>query len=1027
MKLIQRLLVLLITVTMLLSGSFVQVFAAEETADGGSVVMSGSAADSAEDTVETKDDKTPAADADEKADAPADDVKAGEPAEEKSNDTAADTAEEAKNKDAADEKGEEPAETAATEEAEEPGAGKLIYECDDYTVTLEYGEKAGIPEGTVLDIREILADSEDKTECKEYKDYYDTTLEQLRSEKGGDAIAKLGFARFYDITLISGDKEIEPGDDVKLTFTYNKDSRESVKESNNEEDAIRVIHLTGSEETGEIKAEPIEKKDTDLTLENKELKKAEFNAESFSVYGIVYTVDFEYEGYTYSIAGESEIMLSALFARLKIEDSVEDVNSVEFTDCSLIRIEEADGDWRLVSLKSFKTEEKLTVTLEDKIIEIKVTDSDPGTAVARVSGDGGSTWTYHDVLVDNGTQTDGTYNGAFDQANSLNGEVIVELLKQDDSAYTMDSGFTFNNNNITSLTINGTNGKSTLTKNQTTAPMITTTGINTVNISSIVFNGNGSMTVLKNGGAVNTDAHSLTVSDCAFNNCQAGKDEEHTNGFGQGGGIYHSNADATVEITNTTFTGCRANGTGPDGQYGGGGGGFFTDALKLTVTDSTFDKCTTRERQGAGFFHKRVNGDPVSYCTVTGCSFNDCVSSHGGGGFESDAWHTTVKDSSFSGCKANKTDNAKGGAINVWADGKDDSSADTSLIIENCTFDGCTSIQQGGAVRSTALQTTISGSSFKECLCSAHSGGAVSCTNKNATAASITDCEFNDCHADNGNGGAWFSNAKSNTISGTSANKTAIINCSAKNGGAIYAQNLTVNNGTISGCSASANGGAIYGNSTITITDGTIGGCSATEKGGAIYGNSTITMIGGTVTGNTTGGNSAAVDANTKRKGIFFQGNVVIEGNTGSDGKARDVYIGFDTDQHICINKEGLGDSASIGVYIENTTEPAFTNHGQPGQMFATTDPAVASTVSNLDKLFSDRLDNGAMHGAPAESGSNSQKRVMWVVSQEPVAPTAVNHNYLPYILILIGGVAIMLMKIASDRRKRPEDNTEKE
>ena len=210
-------------------------------------------------------------------------------------------AQEAPEEEIAADNNEDQAEEAEAEDEEEDEtftAGTLTYECDEYTVTLEYGEKSEIPKGTELVVREISSDSDDAKEQEEYEEYYNRSLEQLRSENGGDAIAKLGFARFYDITLVSGDEEIEPGDDVKVTFTYSKDSRESVKEGNNEDDAIRVIHLTGSVETGEINAEPIEKKDTDLTLEDKELKKAEFTAESFSVYGIVYTVDFEYEGYT---------------------------------------------------------------------------------------------------------------------------------------------------------------------------------------------------------------------------------------------------------------------------------------------------------------------------------------------------------------------------------------------------------------------------------------------------------------------------------------------------------------------------------------------------------------------------------------------------------------------------------------------------------------------------------------------------------------------------------------------------------
>ena len=77
----------------------------------------------------------------------------------------------------------------------------------------------------------------------------------------------------------------------------------------------------------------------------------------------------------------------------------------------------------------------------------------------------------------------------------------------------------------------------------------------------------------------------------------------------------------------------------------------------------------------------------------------------------------------------------------------------------------------------------------------------------------------------------------------------------------------------------------------------------------------------------------------------------------------------------------------------------------------------------NLDKLFSDRLDNGEMHGmAVVEGSGNSRYRIMWGVVQTPVAPTNVDLQLLPYILILIGGAVLVLMKKVSDRRRKTEN-----
>ncbi len=1194
---------------MLLSGSFVQAFAEEETVESASVAVPETVSEEdSEDTKEAEEVK----EKEEKEKEEATVEKETASSEEETPDSAEETQElqEPAESDKQDKKSEE---AEDNKDAEAFTSDKLTFECDEYTVTLEYGKEAGIPEGTVLDVREISSDTDDAKEQKEYEEYYDRSLEQLRSEKGGDTIAKLGFARFYDITLVSGGKEIEPGDDVKVTFKYSKNSRESVKEGNKEGDAIRVIHMMESGKNGEIKAKPIEKKDTDLTLDKKELTEAAFTTDSFSVYGIVYTVDFEYEGYIYSIPGESEIMLSDLFESLHIEESIKDVKNVEFTDYSLIKVERSGEDWKLISLKPFNTEEKLTVTLEDKIIEIKVTDADSnntfllyrvrnaneyfktrlyisrsggsttlagnsgttvihdgsegwmdletfvkkydekyvfprysviaagdqgdgdralcaagffstqltglhgtaglypvtrtvgifsfegsasdtkydiditlndnslpvkvyvdenleyddvlieqsdsktytvtellavlgydgydvksskigtddvssvsveeltgtslagktisrpavpvtapptyytnafsytypkaykwtynsGTAVgddtliinletpiARVSNDGRNTWTYHSYLINNGTQGDGvTKIGAFDQANSLSDDVIIEMLYDAHERYTLVDGYTFNNSDISSLTIKGTDSKSTLVKNQTTAPMITTTGIYTVEFNNIIFDGNEKPTPNNFGGAVLTNAGELTVSGCKFTKCVAGNPG---NNKGQGGGFCHQNTNGKVTVTGCDFENCKANGS-KDNQ-GAGGGGFFTDALELSVSNSSFEGCTTYAYQGAGFFHKRLNDTVASKTTVTGCTFTACVSVWSGGGMESDARNVLVENSKFIGCKATSSSGGKGGAINIWANGENDTGKESTFTLSGCTFggdeagEGCTANQNAGAVRSTALNTIIENSTFTNCNAAAN-GGAVACTN-NKTIATVTDCTFKNCSA-------------------------------AGNGGAIESGRITLND--------------------ITVAD-----CSATGKGGAVHSGQTITMTGGSVTGCRTSGNSAALDADTAVSGLTFSGNIVVEGNTGSGGEARDVYLGTDTDRHIRIAGDGLGADASVGIYVDDANS-AFENHGKQGKLFAWTGNnggREASSFNNLDKFFNDRLEN--LHGMAAVEGSGNywKYRIMWP-NETPVAPTNVDLQLLPYILILIGGAVLILMKKVSDRRRKTEN-----
>lgn len=97
-----------------------------------------------------------------------------------------------------------------------------------------------------------------------------------------------------------------------------------------------------------------------------------FESDAFSVYAIVYTVDFTFSGYTYSIKGGSRIMLSALAEQLGLRDTkqdkdfdIADVDDVTFSDSSLVTVAKKDGDWELESRKPFTSTEKLTISMKD--------------------------------------------------------------------------------------------------------------------------------------------------------------------------------------------------------------------------------------------------------------------------------------------------------------------------------------------------------------------------------------------------------------------------------------------------------------------------------------------------------------------------------------------------------------------------------------------------------------------------------------------------------------------------------------
>lgn len=103
-----------------------------------------------------------------------------------------------------------------------------------------------------------------------------------------------------------------------------------------------------------------------------------FTTESFSEF--YFTVDFHNGDATYSIAGESSVLLSEVFAELGIDENSYDAESVVFSTPSLLSVErQADGDWLLTSLEAFNTEETLTITFSDgHEYVMRVTDASAG-------------------------------------------------------------------------------------------------------------------------------------------------------------------------------------------------------------------------------------------------------------------------------------------------------------------------------------------------------------------------------------------------------------------------------------------------------------------------------------------------------------------------------------------------------------------------------------------------------------------------------------------------------------------------
>ena len=159
-------------------------------------------------------------------------------------------------------------------------AKKLTAEGDGYTITMNCGAKAGIPEGSSLSAEEILQNASD------YQGYVSGAEKTLGVEEG-----EVSYARFFDITIIGPEgNEIQPREPVDVKIVLDDLQRE-VKG----DETPQVVHF-GDEHTEEI---DVEKRGSAVN----------FEAEGFSVYGVIATTSIEKtvlasDGHNYKVTVE---------------------------------------------------------------------------------------------------------------------------------------------------------------------------------------------------------------------------------------------------------------------------------------------------------------------------------------------------------------------------------------------------------------------------------------------------------------------------------------------------------------------------------------------------------------------------------------------------------------------------------------------------------------------------------------------------------------------------------------------------
>lgn len=246
------------------------------------------------------------------------------------------------------------------EEEVEQFQSHFEYENNSVKVIANAYDNAGIPEGASLHA-DYLVPGTPK---------YVAAVTAILKDTDNDPNKTTEFV-LYDIYFEHEGTRIEPNDNVDVTVSFKQAI--SPKKDNGTIGDVDVVHVD-NDNNGEIV-------DVQGVSQNNEgdIEEITFTNDSFSTYGVKYTVDYTYDGYTYHMQGNTEMYLSELFSVLGINESTWDVLDVTFTNYELLGVEARDGDFLLVSYQPFTSEETLTVNMRNgDTYLIHVTDEATG-------------------------------------------------------------------------------------------------------------------------------------------------------------------------------------------------------------------------------------------------------------------------------------------------------------------------------------------------------------------------------------------------------------------------------------------------------------------------------------------------------------------------------------------------------------------------------------------------------------------------------------------------------------------------
>ena len=189
-----------------------------------------------------------------------------------------------------------------------------------------------------------------------------------------------------DITFVYNGEKIEPRIPIEVSMTSNFISEEP-------KDPL-LVHIDDEGKADVLKAKKPEEDLVETISENSVVKELiennndideitidntlTFESDSFSLYVLVYTVDFTYEGRTWSFPGQGSYRLADVLAVLGIEGSIDDASLTLILGedhAGALYLTQADGEYYINSDIAFTDTYELRVRSAERVYLISVTDN----------------------------------------------------------------------------------------------------------------------------------------------------------------------------------------------------------------------------------------------------------------------------------------------------------------------------------------------------------------------------------------------------------------------------------------------------------------------------------------------------------------------------------------------------------------------------------------------------------------------------------------------------------------------------